>query len=210
MGEPVVEQGRCGAVEWAVCARPYPGQERSGDTFVVRPAAAGTLVAVVDGLGHGDEAADAADLARDSLATTAAASATDALATCHQALRGSRGAAVTLALVDADEGHVDWVAVGNVEAAVVSRARAGRPPLRSSVPLRGGVVGSRLPPLRVSGVSLAPGDVLVSATDGLAVAFLDSVDPSLPARVLAERLHRRYAKTTDDALVLVATVRDAG
>ena len=204
VNEQVVQEGRCGALEWAVCSTTYPGQQRSGDAFLVQGTAAGALIAVVDGLGHGEEAADAADRALVSLRQSAGRPPIDCLMECHAALRGSRGAAVTLAAVDLDGGRLVWVAVGNVEAALVERGRNGRPTSRLTVPMRGGVVGDRLPPLRESTAPLGRDDVLVWATDGLMPAFLDAVDPSLKPPVLAQLLHKGYARADDDALVLVA------
>jgi len=201
--EAAVEEGSCGTLEWAVCATPYPGQQRSGDAFLVEATTTGVLVAVVDGLGHGDEAATVAERALKSLRHTAERSPTACLTACHLALRGTRGAAITLAALDPDRGRLEWVAVGNVEAAVLRPGRNGRPPGRVTVPLRGGVVGDRLPPLRQSAAPLAAGDLLVLATDGVAPAFLDAVDLSLEPRAMARRLHARWARTDDDALVLV-------
>jgi hypothetical protein len=109
-----------------------------------------------------------------------------------------------LAAIEPDGGRLAWVAVGNVEAAVLRRGSNGRPSGRWTVPLRGGVVGDRLPPLRESTVPLASGDVLVSATDGVAPEFLEAVDLSLEPPALARRLHAAYARADDDALVLVA------
>ena len=48
-------------IEWGVASRALPGETRSGDLHVVESFAGGALVAAVDGLGHGEEAADAAD-----------------------------------------------------------------------------------------------------------------------------------------------------
>jgi phosphoserine phosphatase RsbX len=202
--EPVAWEGRCGAVEWAAYATAYPGQMRSGDAFLVEATPTGALLAVVDGLGHGEEAAAAADLAMASLRETAGSPLGDCLMACHGALRGSRGAAVTLVSVDSDHGRLTWIAVGNVEAALVRPGRDGAPAGQWSVPLRGGVVGDRLPTLRESMTGLAAGDTLVVATDGLSPAFVDAVDGSPATTALTRRLHRRYARADDDALVLVA------
>ena len=204
MTEPVVREGRCGAVGWAACATAYPGQMRSGDAFLVEPTLGGALVAVVDGLGHGGEAADVAGLALASLRETAGRPLVESLMACHAALRGSRGAAVTLVSLDSDRRRLTWIAVGNVEAALVRPGRDGAPSRRWSVPLRGGVVGDRLPPLRESTTALAAGDTLVAATDGLSTAFVDAVGSSPSATALARSLHRDYARADDDALVLVA------
>lgn len=204
MAEPAVVEGRCRDLEWAVCATPYPRQRRSGDAFLVEETASGVLVAVVDGLGHGEEAADVADRALASLRQTAGRALTECVTACHRELRGSRGVALTVATIDQVAGQLTWVAVGNVEAAVLSRGRNGAATSRMTVPLRGGVVGDRLPPLRDSTAALGPGDVLVCATDGLAPAFLNSVDVSMAPAALARHLHAAYARADDDALVLVA------
>ncbi len=186
-----------------MCATAYPGQRHSGDAFLIEATAAGALVAVVDALGHGDEAAAVAERALASLRQTAGQPLRDCLAACHGALCGSRGAVMTLMAVDPLASEVAWVAVGNVEATVVARGRTGAGS-RRSVPQRGGVVGARLPAVRESCVALAGGDTLVAATDGLAPAFLDGADLSLPPPSLARRLHAGHARDDDDALVLVA------
>lgn len=187
-----------------MCARPYPGQQRSGDAFLIQETSTGALVAVVDGLGHGDEAADVAERALASLRRTAGQSLVARFTACHADLRGSRGVVMTLVAIDAHRCRLAWVAVGNVDAAVMRLRGDGGTAHLWSVPLRGGVVGDRLPPLRESTVPVAAGDTLIAATDGVSPAFPDGVDLSLDEQALASRLHRRYARPDDDALVLVA------
>ncbi len=204
MAEPVLWEGRCGRLDWAVYATAYPGQVRSGDGFLVQETEAGVLVGVVDGLGHGEEAAEVAERALASLRETAGQSLVRSVTACHAALRGSRGVVMTLVLLDPDLVRLTWVAVGNVDAAVLRSPSAAGPTDRYSVPLRAGVLGERLPPLRESTVDLGPGDVLIAATDGVSPAFLDAVDTSLPVQALACRVHTDHAQGRDDALVLVA------
>ncbi len=206
MGEPVMRDGRCGRIDWAVCTTAYPGQMRSGDAFLVQMTAAGVLIAVVDGLGHGDEAADVAEQALASLGQTAGHSLVRLLSACHDTLRGSRGAVMTLAVLDPDRSQLAWLAVGNVDAVVLRRPRWGLPQTSCAVTLRAGVVGDRLPPLREATVAMAPGDTLIAVTDGIFPSFLDDVDASLDTRALAVRLHECYSRIDDDALVLVARV----
>lgn len=206
MAEVTVHEGRCGVLEWAVCATPYPGQPRSGDAFLVTGAGGGVLIGVVDGLGHGEEAATVAERALESLRQTAGRSLISCLTACHVALRGSRGAAMTLVALDPDGERLVWVAVGNVDAAVV---RAGHDGVTSRwlVPMRGGVVGDRLPRLRESSVNVTIGDALIAATDGVTPDFVDVADLSLETPDLARRLHAVCARADDDALVLVARRR---
>src|SRR2546430_17453382 len=47
-------------IDWGVASSALPGQAQSGDLRLVKPVATGVLLAVVDGLGHGAEAATAA------------------------------------------------------------------------------------------------------------------------------------------------------
>lgn len=202
--EPVAHRGHCGGVEWAVCATACPGEVRSGDAFLVQETQAGVLVAVIDGLGHGDEAAEVAGRAVAALRTTADHPLTSSFTACHVALRGTRGVVMTLAALDPVRFVLTWAAVGNVDAAVLRPGRVPGAVERWSVPLRGGVLGDRLPPLRESTVHLALSDTFVAATDGVSPAFLDTVDLSLEAPALARELHTGYATGDDDALVLVA------
>ena len=54
-------------IEWDVAQATLKGENKSGDGYLVKPFAKNVLVAVVDGLGHGDEAAAAAKIAVDVL-----------------------------------------------------------------------------------------------------------------------------------------------
>jgi hypothetical protein len=96
--------------------------------------------------------------------------------------------------------------VGNVEGCLV-RARART---REGIALLGGVVGYALPELRETTHALAGGDVIVLASDGIAPGFCDEIAPARPARETAQEILRRFAKTSDDALVLVLRVGGAG
>src|SRR3989475_13253167 len=50
-------------VEWGVASRTLAGEVESGDKHVVKIFPHGALLAAVDGLGHGEEAAAAANMA---------------------------------------------------------------------------------------------------------------------------------------------------
>ena len=55
--------------EYAMAGRALARERQSGDAALVLPTGAGALVAVVDGLGHGDEAALAAGAAISTAST---------------------------------------------------------------------------------------------------------------------------------------------
>jgi negative regulator of sigma-B (phosphoserine phosphatase) len=54
-------------IDWGVASRALPGQAVCGDMHLIKPVGDGVLLAVVDGLGHGDEATVAAKTALASL-----------------------------------------------------------------------------------------------------------------------------------------------
>jgi serine phosphatase RsbU (regulator of sigma subunit) len=189
-------------IEWGVAGRPFRGETQSGDLHVVAPFEGGVLVAAIDGLGHGIEAAQAAERAAQVLSSEPALPVARLMERCHEALRRSRGAVMTLAAFDVARDRLTWAAIGNVEAALC-RAAPGAAPARETIVPRGGVVGYQLPALREASLRLARGDVLVLATDGISHDFILETPSLTSPQGFADHLVDRYAKATDDALVLV-------
>lgn len=195
-------------VDWAVMQRPLPGQRVCGDHYVVAPIADGLLLAVIDGLGHGPDAALAAQVAADSLAGTPEAGPAELIRSCHEALRGTRGAVLTLAVYRPRQAVLEWVGVGNVDC--IFWHRPGHPDAsRESVVPRGGVVGYELPRLHVSTTAVAPGDICCLVSDGIVSAFAEKTPAYLDPLRLAEYILGRYARASDDALVLTARFGEA-
>src|ERR1041385_8722514 len=100
----------------------------------------GALVAAIDGLGHGPEAALAARSAADALEHYAREPVVQLLGRCHESLRGTRGAVITLASFSVATGKMSWAGVGNIEGTLL-RAEPGEGRVRESVMLVGGVPG---------------------------------------------------------------------
>lgn len=190
-------------IEWGVGARALPGEVESGDLHVVAPFVDGTLVAVLDGLGHGAEAAAAARIAAEILKQHAQQPVSSLILLCHEALRKTRGAAMSIASFDAVRGTMTWLGVGNVEGVLFRRNTVVDLP-REGLVLRGGVVGYELPlPLHASVVRIAVGDVVILATDGIDTDFARDSPFGRHPKNVAHDILARHAKQTDDALVLV-------
>jgi hypothetical protein len=175
----------------------------SGDLHVVAEFARGVLVGVIDGLGHGPEAALAARAAARVLESFAGEPLATLMERSHEALHGTRGAVMSLASFDARGSQMTWAGVGNVEG-ILLRAAAGSRPPREVIALRGGIIGYRLPALHSSTVSVFPGDTLILVTDGIHGGFGESASPLATPRELAESILARHSRGSDDALVLVA------
>ena len=179
---------------------PHPGETSSGDGHLVVRGALRTLIAVMDGLGHGPEAHRATTAAIAAIAEIPDAPFRSLFEHCDRALRRTRGVVMTIASIAAD-GQLEWMGVGNVEAIVV---RSAAPYRHEAIVTRGGVVGYRLPSLYPGGTHLDAGDVLVLATDGIRSGFVSSVDPILSPQIIASRILEEHGRGYDDALVVVA------
>lgn len=199
--------GRSTFLEWGAAWRAFPGQAECGDRHVVRATDTAAIVAVLDGLGHGPAAAEAAAKAvaviDDSLEQDPAA----LVRRCHEKLLRTRGAVLSLASFAGAGGGLTWLGVGNVDGVLVrgGPARASR---REWLASRGGVVGYQLPSLRPAHLEVEPGDVLVLATDGIRRGFTDHLAVQHEPEEIAARLVRTCAREDDDALVLA--VRHTG
>jgi negative regulator of sigma-B (phosphoserine phosphatase) len=183
---------------------PYDGEARSGDLAVFVPTAAGGLACLIDGLGHGPDAADAAEVCGEVVRTHADWGAQELLEACHDALIDTRGVVMTVAWFDLERETLSWAGVGNVDARLV---RSG-PELREDVALVfGGVLGYRMPRIRPATMPLERGDLLVMLTDGIDSAISPGLAGGGAAQTLADRIFDRHAKGGDDALVIVVRYR---
>ena len=187
---------------YGVAGRPMPGQTESGDGYIVLPCADGTLLGVIDGLGHGPLAATATRLARavlhdhvdgDDLVA--------AVQACAPRLLTTRGVVMTLAFLSNASPMMTWLGVGNVEGVVMHASPSSN---STRVVLRGGVVGGTLPSLHSSTIALADGDLLILATDGVQSRFAANVNRSGEPAQVAQDILNKFGKNSDDALVLVA------
>ena len=197
---------KLGEVEWATASRPAgPGSE-TGDAFLVRSVENGVQIAVVDGLGHGPEAAAAARRAVQAIERSTQSLPSAIVGECHRALQVTRGVVMGIALVDVKADALTWIGVGDVRA-VLQRAAHSAPGRVEALFTHNGVVGRSLPPLRPVMRSMMVGDTVVLATDGVRAGILPAPQGNESPDRIANDLLARHAVATDDALVLVARYR---
>jgi hypothetical protein len=162
-------------------------------------------VAVIDGLGHGPAAASAAAAAVEVLAAAPHLDPVAALLTCHRALAGTRGAAISVAWIGpAEPGspacRLVYAGVGNVEARLWQPDRERRPISHR------GIVGAGSPRGRPSEFALGGDWFLVVHTDGVSARFDLTAVPEPERRDpqgLAEAIVARWGRLTDDATAVV-------
>jgi phosphoserine phosphatase RsbX len=192
---------------WGIAGAALSGQPTSGDRAVVVEFPNGALAALIDGLGHGTAACDAAIEAERVLLEAPYETVDELIRKCHDKLKGTRGAVISLASFDAERGVMSWLGVGNVEALLV-RAQSG---VAEAVAMKGGTVGYKLPALNPRTLVVHPGDTLVLASDGIRHGFKQEVMTARTPQQIADEVMANWAKQSDDACVLVARyVGDSG
>lgn len=195
---------KAAGLEWSIASATMPGEAESGDRYWAGSGANGMLFAVIDGLGHGQAAAAAADIAIAILEQHAGEPLVEIIRHCHQALRETRGVAMSLAAFNVEDAILTWIGVGNVEGTLLHRDRALPP---DKLLLRSGVVGSHLSTLRTETLAVLPGDILTMVTDGVTAEHVLGVAMDGRIESMADGILARACKGTDDALVLVSRYR---
>ncbi|WP_086161245.1 ATP-binding protein [Streptomyces marincola] len=201
---PGAAPGSAGAVG-TVCLPVGPQEQGArhedlacGDAAAVVETEAGRTAVLIDALGHGPAAAEAAGSAMTAFLADPGAPLSPLMTALHSALRRTRGAAV--ALLRNAGGTMEFCATGNVRLVLADgqRARGGPqgPP---------GIVGYNLPRPVVHRLPATAAGVWVLHTDGIDAAW--SRDPApfllrLPPSLLAPALAHRHRHARDDAAAI--------
>jgi len=184
----------------AADGRPCRGEVVSGDGWAVDWEGAACRVAVIDGLGHGPEAARATEAAIAALSAHPALPPDEALRRCHSALRGTRGAAISVARIEPDAGRLVYAGVGNVE------ARLWRDGIQERPIAYRGIVGTTLPTIRAFEYALGLEWTLLLHTDGVRARFGEADALEVLGRDrqgLVPWLLEHWSRPLDDATALV-------
>jgi anti-sigma regulatory factor (Ser/Thr protein kinase) len=187
---------------------PKPGETLCGDGVEIYACSDGSLQAlVVDGLGHGPLAADAAQRAITAFKTQEDRSLTRLIESCHTALQGTRGAALAIANIDTTKQQVTFVGVGNITAFIWS------PDNIRSLVSHNGTVGHQLHRVQEFTYPWSHRALLIMHSDGLNTQMKLENYSDLASRqlgLIASVLYRDFNRGRDDATVLVLRERISG
>jgi anti-sigma regulatory factor (Ser/Thr protein kinase) len=189
------------ARRFGVWSRSHPGETLNGDAYYIASRGSSTLLAVIDGLGHGAGAKEATDVVVDLLDEWMGEPLDELLQSAHNALRSTRGAVLGAAIIDEANKRFHYAGVGNI------MVRVYNAPEHVSPISTNGTLGARLGNLRVWTYPWATGATLIMASDGVSASWDIESYPGLLQRtpqLIAGILMRDYARDADDATVLVA------
>jgi anti-sigma regulatory factor (Ser/Thr protein kinase) len=193
--------GSTSTIDIGVVSEPIAGEDVCGDGWTTRETADGVLLMVVDGLGHGIGAAEAAREAERIFSTVRESSTKEIIQSTHSALRATRGAAEGVARIDIEKGVLAYAGVGNISTSVVG------PGSSRGLGSHNGILGQNMERVQEFTVPWSANSVLVMHSDGLATRWDLERYPGIwakPACVIAAVLHRDFSRGRDDVTVLVA------
>jgi anti-sigma regulatory factor (Ser/Thr protein kinase) len=197
---PGREDGR--RVSVGVAGAAHAGETVSGDAWAVDQAPGRTLLLLVDGLGHGQVAADAAHEAVRLFRANARRAPGEIVRTLHDGLRSTRGAAVAVTEISYEHDLVRFAGLGNISAVLVW------PGGRRHLVSHNGTAGHAMRRIDEFSYPWPKTGVLVEHTDGLGTQWDLERYPGLLARspsLVAAVLYRDFNRGRDDVAVLAAS-----
>ena len=189
------------ALPIGVICVPAPGEDRPGDSWAVGRDGGRVRLLVVDGLGHGPIAAQAAAEAVRLFHAYPEAGPDAMVGRLHDGLRATRGAALAVAEIVPLSSTVRWAGVGNIAASIVSAGGA------RSLMSHNGIVVHQMRKVQEMTYVWSADAVLVMASDGLRSQWRLDDHPGIAAHdpaIVAGVLFRDFLRGRDDATVLVA------
>ena len=217
----------------AALSRSYPGESHNGDGYFLarldsdrtrvvskpdEPEATvspevmelgendAVLLAVVDGVGHGIEAAATTARVLDCLGTCYRLDLESLLRECHRAAVQSRGATIGLALLNLPDAQIQFIGVGDISMQILTCA-SPEMSLKTLVN-NNGTVGYTVPQrLLTATCEFSPGDMLFLSSDGikpsLDIAQVETLN-HLEVEAVVSSLVASHGSDRDDATLVVA------
>ncbi len=179
---------------------PHPNEIECGDNWASRRVDGICQTVVVDGLGHGEQAAFAAQTAIEIFERqTRILSTVELLQLIHQALRSTRGAAAAVVTLDAAANKVRFAGVGNIAGVIVTEDR------QRQMVSHNGIIGFEARKMHEFVYDWQPSAILVLHSDGLQTRW--NLDDYAGIRLrqpglIAGLLLRDFNRGTDDVIVV--------
>jgi anti-sigma regulatory factor (Ser/Thr protein kinase) len=183
---------------------PYPGERLCGDGWSVAQTITSTKFLMVDGLGHGEYAAKAADISIELFQAEMQNSPTQLMHDIHGALRSTRGAAAAVVEIDKEANLVRFAGVGNIAGFIFGGAKD------RGLASYNGTLGHQLHKVQENSLPWTETSLMILHSDGLGTRWKLDDYPGLRQRhpaLIAAILYRDFTRHRDDTTIM--TVKEA-
>lgn len=185
-------------MRFGIASRPVLGFEVNGDAYVTKEWNGQTLLAVLDGLGHGEEASSASEEAKKYIAENFANDVDQIVSGLHSHLHGTRGVVAGLIRIDRLRHRLAFCGVGNIDARII-----GEPPMHPTS--LDGIIGLNVRKVKKFEYSYDSLKAVVLHSDGISSKF-NTPDYSMVCKqpqAVAEQILAECGKHHDDATILI-------
>ncbi len=180
---------------------PKSGETACGDAWAMASHPDGATFLVVDGLGHGPDAARAAAVAVETLHRSPEHAPIRILDAAHGRMRATRGAALAVMRHDRTTGELAFAGVGNISATLVEGGA------RRTMVSHSGIVGHNVHKSQEFRYPWPRGALLIAHSDGLATQWDLAAFPGIASHhpsIVAAALFGAHTRHRDDVVVMVA------
>lgn len=188
---------------FGIAQRACEGETVCGDGYFVRVLEDGALVTVVDGLGHGPKASEAAVTFNESIEGNVSLDVQAMMEGAHAALSRTRGAAAAILRLDDTTKRVSFTGVGNIEMHAISEVKMQ--PV--CVP---GIVGHRVRKMLAFEFELPRLATIALCSDGISSRLRLSEYADLEPQRIADLILEQHGKMHDDATCVVVRYAEEG
>jgi anti-sigma regulatory factor (Ser/Thr protein kinase) len=197
---PALQQG----LNYNAIAVNYPGEKVCGDGYYVKFSKKGFQIFVGDGLGHGENANEAVQLALKTFKQSLESDPAEILRDIHSSVKKSRGLVATIAAVDYKSEVWTICGIGNINTRIFDGLEN-----KTYAPYNG-IIGHNIP--RTLNNTIVPykrHQIIVMHSDGLRTRWnlndMASILKQSPG-LIASSLYKDNLRGTDDATILVGKI----
>jgi anti-sigma regulatory factor (Ser/Thr protein kinase) len=199
-GKKIFSDEKKNIIETSVFSRPKPGFKNNGDAYFIKKYGDHAVIAVLDGIGHGDKASEASGIALKVIEDKFRDDLEQVVLTMHRKLHGSRGCVIGIVRMN-KEGKIEYLGVGNIRAQIYTSE------LYKRLVSFDGLVGSNLRTLRTDILTLSTPCLVVLHSDGISsFNFEDKKIVYRPVMEIAKEAFEQHKKSSDDATLLIARI----
>jgi hypothetical protein len=187
--------------EAGIFTKPMFSETVNGDAIAFIQGDGFVLGVVIDGLGHGTYANRASEMAVEFIKNNPDTPIGRLLEDCHEEIRGTRGAAVTLLKIYLDTGKLEFTGIGNVD--MKTQTRDGFHPVTFP-----GIIGYNLRKVKVFDGQGASGDIFCIHSDGISSRFNLEEQECENVQEMADSIGAVFGKERDDSTVLIIKIHE--
>jgi len=185
-------------MRFGIASKPIDGLQVNGDAWFCKEWDEQTLLAVIDGLGHGEEANLASEKTKQFLQNNYSGDLEEIVRNLHAFLQKTRGVAIGLVRVNRLEKELLYCGIGNVDVRIISD-----PPLHPTS--LNGIVGVNIRRVLQFKYTYKSLKVIALHSDGISSRFDLAEYPLVynHPQMISEQIMAKWRNPNDDATILI-------